>query len=236
MSFSEFVWPVSNALLIAVLATVWWRDRKFSESVIRDLRDELKRTSDDSAASLAELRAAHARELLQVEENGVRAGESAVIRSHAQEISSLRKEQQAEIEKILSGFRDQLDCQRREFLREKDAEIRAAHESKRLEYEGRMQAFSVQVSPFVRTRDNKGILTNKLEIESGLAYQLLIQGLPAFDPHETVTKSDVHEVRAEHVDKLISAAIETATLHVSGMVGAAGGLVKMGEPIRRLLK
>ena len=235
MNISDLLSQLPGLFLAGAFIVVWWRDRKFSEAVVRELRDELKRTSEDTAASLEALRLAHARELSVAVEKAYRAGEAASIRLHADEIVTLRKDQQADIEKMLSESRAYLDAQRKTFDNEKVEAVKAARELERLEWENRAKAFTVQVSPFVRVTEDKNILTTSLIIESGFEHQLMVHGVPAFEPHQTVSNREVHRGQSEHIDALIGAAIDAANVIVKAKIAPMGSLVTLGSPIKKLV-
>jgi hypothetical protein len=229
------VWQLPSVFIAVLFVVVWWRDRKFSEVIIRELRDELKRTSEDANASLDALRVAHERELAVAVEKAFRAGEATNIRVHADEIVDLRKEQQADIEKMLRDSRDYLDAQRKALEVDKNEAVRTAREFERLEWESRAKAFSVQISPFVRVTEERTLMTTIHVVESGFEHQLMVHGVPAFEPHQTVSNREVHKGQSEHLDALVSAAIEVAKGLASGKVGPMGTLVTMGNPIKRFI-
>lgn len=79
---------------------------------------------------------------------------------------------------------------------------------------------SVTVHPFVNTSKQKGLFTSETLVEVGYKYQLLIQGLPCFEPHTVVVETTREkEVNDETIELLKSKAVELAQLAASAKSG-----------------
>ena len=92
------------------------------------------------------------------------------------------------------------------------------------EYELQTKLFTVQISPFVRISENKGLFSSESEVETGYQYQLLVNGIPAFQPHSIVERSEVRkEVNEENVRELVAIARDFASTAIETYLGAGGG-------------
>lgn len=107
---------------------------------------------------------------------------------------------------------------------EVDSAVSEARKRLTAEYELQTKLFTVQISPFVRISDNKGLFSSESEVETGYQYQLLVNGIPAFQPHSIVERSEVRkEVNEENVRELVSLATDFASGAISTYLGAGGG-------------
>lgn len=88
----------------------------------------------------------------------------------------------------------------------------AAEESRtktRAEFELQSKLFSIKISPYAQIRTDKGLVWDDYETKIGYQYQLLINGIPAFQPHIVVER---HEKIKEVDPNLKQALIKTASL------------------------
>ena len=105
-----------------------------------------------------------------------------------------------------------------------DAAVTEARKRLTAEYELQSKLFTVQISPFVRITDNKGIFSSESVVETGYQYQLLVNGIPAFQPHEIIERSEnKKEVNEENVRELASMAKGFASSAIDMYLGAGGG-------------
>jgi hypothetical protein len=81
-----------------------------------------------------------------------------------------------------------------QLLAEKQRVAKEARDLERAEYELQSKLFSVKISPFVQLVTNKGFVYDDYESRVGYQYQLLINGIPAFQPHVVVEQ---HEKKKE---------------------------------------
>ncbi|SAL03598.1 hypothetical protein AWB77_06827 [Caballeronia fortuita] len=112
----------------------------------------------------------------------------------------------------------------------------AANEAKaqlRLEIATQTKLFSVAIFPYVKIETDKGLIWDDHKAVAGYQYQLLVNGIPAFEPHvvkihETVIK-EVNEAAKKTLlnvaEKAVNAAIATY------LPGANADLFKRGEPV-----
>lgn len=107
---------------------------------------------------------------------------------------------------------------------EVDTAVVEARKRLTAEYELQNKLFTVQISPFVRISDNKSFFSSESEVETGYQYQLLVNGIPAFQPHSIVERSEVRkEVNEENVKELVSLAKDFASTAIDTYLGAGGG-------------
>lgn len=108
-----------------------------------------------------------------------------------------------------------------------EVEVAVADARKRLtaEYELQTKLFTVQISPFVRISEDKGMFSSESEVETGYQYQLLVNGIPAFQPHSIVERSEVKkQVNEENVKELVAMAKDFASTAIDTYLGAGGGI------------
>jgi hypothetical protein len=107
---------------------------------------------------------------------------------------------------------------------EVDEAVKEARKRLTAEYELQTKLFTVQISPFVRIAENKKLFSSESEVETGYQYQLLVNGIPAFQPHSIVERSEVRkEVNEENVRELISMAKDFASNAIDTYLGVGGG-------------
>jgi hypothetical protein len=136
----------------------------------------------------------------------------------------------AEVASLQSDFVSKIQLEREKAASEARDRLRA-------EYELQSKLFSVQISPLVRVTENKGLFSAEYQSEVGYQYQLLINGIPAFQPHVIVERSEVRkEVNEENVKELIKSARQIAEGAIDLYLGANGQFAKLALPIIKRLK
>ena len=121
---------------------------------------------------------------------------------------------------------------------ERDQVVRDTRERTRAEFELQAKLFDVSVRPYLKVDAVKGLLRNGEVIEAGYQYQLLVNGIPAFQPsiiiEETRRESKVNE---ENVKALLQVAERAAKAAAELYLGAGASAAKLGPAIiRRILK
>jgi len=112
-----------------------------------------------------------------------------------------RQKHQQQLEQAEQRFRERLDDQFRNEL-------------------------SVTVYPFVNTRSERNWIFRETVIELGYKYQLLVRGLPCFEPHTVVVESKREkEVDEEMVEILKTKALQFAEAAIAAKGGAIPGKV-----------
>jgi hypothetical protein len=93
----------------------------------------------------------------------------------------------------------------------------------RSEYELQSKMFSVQISPYVQITEDKGLIKSSYATEVGYQYQLLVNGIPVFQPHVITERSEIRkEVSPERVKELATHATELATKAIETYLSGGG--------------
>lgn len=92
--------------------------------------------------------------------------------------------------------------------------------------EQNQSAFSVTVHPFVNINRQRGLFAKETLIEVGYKYQLLIQGLPCFEPHTIVVETTKEkEVNDETIELLKTKAVQLAELAANTKSGGTASTI-----------
>jgi hypothetical protein len=132
-----------------------------------------------------------------------------------------------EMARLAESHRSKLDkavvAERQQHQRLMEQTEQLFHE--RLDEQARSE-LSVTVYPFVNTRIEKSFLSRETLVEVGYKYQLLVRGLPCFDPHTVVVESKREkEVNEEMVEILKSKALQFAEAAIEAKTGGIPGKV-----------
>jgi hypothetical protein len=93
----------------------------------------------------------------------------------------------------------------------------------RAEYELQSKMFSVQISPYVQITEDKGLISSSYISDVGYQYQLLVNGIPVFQPHVITERSEVRkEINPESVKELASFAAELAGKAIETYLSGGG--------------
>lgn len=126
--------------------------------------------------------------------------------------------------------------QRNEFaarlLSEKEQAANEAREKQRAEYELQAKLFSVKISPYVQLLTDKGVIYDSYEAKAGYQYQLLVNGIPAFQPHIVVERHEkVKEIDQNVKNTFLSLAKTCAEAAVTTYLGANPQFAKLAPVI-----
>jgi len=150
---------------------------------------------------------AHTTAISQARQNGFDEGKKRGIAESELEVTVAMAKQSAE-------FAIQLQSEK----------IRAAtdaREMQRAEYELQAKLFSVKISPYVQLVTNKGIVYDDFESRVGYQYQLLINGIPAFQPHVVIERYEKVKEFDEAIKATLCAVAQTcAEAALSTYMGA----------------
>lgn len=120
---------------------------------------------------------------------------------------------------------------------EREKAASEAREQLRAEYELQSKLFSVQISPLVRIVEDKGVFSSEYKTEIGYQYQLLINGIPAFQPHILIERSESRkEVNEERINELTKVAKQIAEGAIDMYLGGNGQFAKLATPIVKRMK
>lgn len=115
---------------------------------------------------------------------------------------------------------------------------RETRDRTRAEFELLAKLFDVSVRPYLKVDKVKGLIKDEEIIEAGYQYQLLVNGIPAFQPsviiEETRRSSKVNE---ENIKALLQVAERAAKAAAELYLGAGASAAKLGPAIiRRIVK
>jgi hypothetical protein len=89
---------------------------------------------------------------------------------------------------------------------------------------------SVQMEPYYKQSKQSGIFNKKSSVEIGYQYQLLVNGIPCFEPHVTVVDSrEEAEINEEVIARLKETAYQLAQAAVASKTGAAAPLFHVAK-------
>lgn len=128
----------------------------------------------------------------------------------------------------LMGERERLGEQLQASLQ--DAEKRHEEQVKKIQ-----SPLTVLVHPFVNTSVEKGLIRNSSVVEVGYKYQLMVQGIPCFPPHDVVVE---RQSKVEIDEKAIAAFSAKALELAEGVTrvgggGAASALISVAKTVVR---
>jgi hypothetical protein len=110
------------------------------------------------------------------------------------------------------------------------------HWQDRLESQSKL-SLSVVLYPFVNTVAERGMFTRESKVEVGYKYQLLVQGLPCFEPHVVVVETTQHkEINEEMIDLLKSKAAEFAQAAVEAKGGFPGAIFSVAKAVAQRVR
>lgn len=104
-------------------------------------------------------------------------------------------------------------------------DVAAAEARRRLtaEYELQSKLFTVQINPYVRITENKGLFSSESVVDTGYQYQLLVNGHPTFQPHVIIERSEARKlVDEENIKQMIELAQGFAANAIETYLGAGG--------------
>jgi len=133
-------------------------------------------------------------------------------------------------------YLDELTALKRDMLATQEGQLKEAvaeaRSSQREVYESQLQSFTVNISPWVEVRELGTAWFKRYRERSGYQYQLMVNGIPAFDPHVMT----LHDEERKSVDEkaLLETATQAATL-VLDTYSAASQIFKMAAPVVRKL-
>lgn len=119
-------------------------------------------------------------------------------------IASSQKDHLIEITNIRAAHREELAN------REAEAEQRGRTVAK-LEHEAQVKAFGVEIRPYVKIEKDAGVIWDSHKSYTGYQYQLLVNGIPAFQPHVVIEHSEeIKKVDKELIAELVKLAHKAA--------------------------
>lgn len=121
--------------------------------------------------------------------------------------------------------------------REREHAAAEAREQARRDFENQASLFSVSIRPYVKIIKDEGYFNSSFETQTGYQYQLLINGIPAFQPHVIVESTDqAKKFNDENLNLLIQQATKAAESAVALYVGKAGRHVNIVQALVEQIK
>lgn len=151
-----------------------------------------------------------------------------------------QSEQIRELERRLHqrecDYLDELAALKREMLAVQESQVKQAVEdarsSQREEFESQLKSFTVSISPWVEIRELGTAVFKRYRQRSGYQYQLLVNGIPAFEPHVMTLHDETRQSVDE--DALLATATQAADLVLKTYSGVSK-IFKMATPVVRRL-
>lgn len=135
----------------------------------------------------------------------------------------------------------QLADQRNEFAirlqAEKEQAATEARDKQRAEYELQAKLFSIKISPYVQILTDNSFFKGTNEAKIGYQYQLLVNGIPAFQPHIVIERHEkVQQVDPEIKKTLMAIAQTCAEAAVTTYLGASPQFAKLAPEVLEQIK
>jgi len=161
---------------------------------------------------------AHADALTQARAAAFEDGKKQARAEHQLDVSMRLAEQRSELTARLQSEREQAATEARDRLR--------------AEYELQTKLFSVKISPYVQLLTDNGIFKNTHEAKLGYQYQLLVNGIPAFQPHVFIERHEkVDQIDQAIKDRLLAIAQTCAEAAVTTYLGASPQFAKLSPGV-----
>ena len=214
---------LTNSILAATasaFAVAWLKSRKSNRALLSRISDAEQKHDELS---------------MRAYQRGLTDGEASAARARADEISKVMAIHQEQVQMMLQKYQTQMDEQQNRLFKDRNDAVAKAIDNVHQELEARTKAFSVQVSPFVRASDVGNLISQETKIVSGYNYQLMIHGMPAFNPHECILEEKTVKRNSEQLNRLTDEAITLLAKNVEQIFSPAGTIVKIVAPVKKLL-
>lgn len=179
----------------------------------------LEAEASEHQKQIHRLEAAHlkAKNDLEIEHHSLakRAREEHYSEGFQHGVASRQKDHLIEMTNLRSAHREELA------QREAEAEKRGRAVAK-LEHEAQVKAFGVEIRPYVKIEKDVGVIWDSHRSYTGYQYQLLVNGIPAFQPHVVIEHSEeIKEVDKQMVAELVKLAHKLADAAAKVYLGNA---------------
>ena len=223
---------IGSGVLVAIVLSIIYA-KKSSAAALRVAA--LEAEANEHQKQLHRLEAEHlkAKNELEIEQHGL----AKISRDqHFNEgfqhgLASSQKDHLIELTNLRAAHREELS------LREVEAEKRGREVAK-LEHEAQVKAFGIEIRPYVKIEKDVGVIWDNHRSHTGYQYQLLVNGIPAFQPHVVIEHSEeIKEVDKQVVAELVKLALKAAdTAAKIYLGGAAPGALNIGPEIVQQVK
>lgn len=223
---------VVSASVAAVVVSIIYTRRSGADAV-RIGKLEAETNEHRKQVHLLEAEHLKAMNVLELEHHGLakRAKDEHYNEGFLHGEASSQKDHLVEVTNLRAAHREEI------FEREAEAEKRGRAVAK-LEHEAQVKAFGVEIRPYVKIEKDSGVIWDTHRSYTGYQYQLLVNGIPAFQPHVVVENSEeLKEVDKQMVMELIKLANKAAeTAAKVYLAGAAPGALTIGPEIVQNVK
>ncbi|MGL4888452.1 MAG: hypothetical protein ACRC4V_19320 [Aeromonas veronii] len=146
-------------------------------------------------------------------------------------ITAANKDHLLEITNIKSAHREELARQ------EAEAEKKGRAIAK-MEHEAQVKAFGVEIKPYVKIEKDAGVIWDEHKSYTGYQYQLLVNGIPAFQPHIIIEHTEeLKNVDKQVISELIKLAHSSANAAAKAYLGGTtSSALVIGQEIIQQIK
>lgn len=151
---------------------------------------------------------------------GIEHGKAEREKDHIIEITNLRSE-----------YREKISVER-------DEAAKSARDILRAELETQTKMFSVVIRPYVKIEKNEGVIRSSNKSLIGYQYQLLVNGIPAFQPHVVIENREESKiVDKEMIQEFIKIADKAAKMAANTYLGGApASVIQIGSEVIEQVK
>lgn len=147
--------------------------------------------------------------------------------SHTDELTNRRKLHEKEVSDLWERDRDQNAKLRRDI---EAAEEKGFQKAMQIENE-KLKAFSVDIRPYIKQTDKKYSVWKNFDLEIGFQYQLLVNGIPCFEPHKVIEQRRTE--KQVDPDAITDLAVQVAKAAIQLYAGPAASMIPFNaNPIR----
>lgn len=232
MSTEVILSVAATGLLVAGISFFLWRRASAGvisqlhgrESEIQDLSRKLYAAEQEYLAEKNRIELKHQDDLRTARAAALEEGRSlGREESRSEHIKTLTDQQASWAERLQEG--------RKQSYQE-------GYDHARAEAELQSKLFDVKISPYVEVAAAKGMFRSQEEVRAGYQYQLLVNGIPAFQPHVIIERREVSsKANEENIKAMVNFAADAAKGAISLYLGGGSRFVKLGAPIvKRLVK
>jgi hypothetical protein len=156
---------------------------------------------------------------------------------HAMHIAEIQSANQAEMTTAMRDAEGRhvltLHTERDQLLKQYQDSLRGVEQRHDRQMKKVESPLTVVVHPFVNSSTDKGLIRSSTVVEMGYKYQLHIQGVPCFPPHDVVVERQANvEIDKEAIAAMGKKAIELAEAAVQSQGGGlAGKLITVAKTV-----
>jgi hypothetical protein len=215
----------------AIMTFIMSQKIKISSAELRSM--ELQINDHQKAIHLLEAEHIKSKNCLEIEhhESLKKSKEQSYKEGYELGLASAYKDHLVEITNIKSAHREELA------IKEADAEKRGRAIAK-IEHEAQVKAFGVEIRPYVKIEKDAGMIWDEHKSYTGYQYQLLVNGIPAFQPHVVIEHTEeLKSVDKQVIAELIKLAHKSADIAAKAYLGGTtSSALTVGQEIVQQVK